>query len=506
MAPRLPKVVPWHSAEELAQVHSWLYPPPNEDGSPNIQAQECALRRVRAWEARGKLPHAIDSTVSFVQAVVKDWTMSSTDQELRLLYSMVFIRFVNGYVDAFQSSKAAKSIAYLAVEKVGMPVWFVELRHTATHDYLPSLAILRRATNQALGWINDNYWMPQLAAIKRDEEPSPEVKSAMKDDVRALIESYRSAKEVQIEANSMPNPKSDSVVLDKLFRDLIRKCGGSGDSLVEVLVPVLLESSMLIPKSKKMRASARDLSLDMAWIKYLVKHHYDNLSKNKYKATSSSSTKIPSASTSTTPSETPARLSIASLAARLVAAQGSSSTGSALRPMFDYDDILNIVEDCLQNSLANVSPLVRSVLNTVIECDSEIKEKIGPILKVIDQKLVAASGSQTPTATTASASQSGRTFDDDETENGSSRKRARLADQTPDQAEQEQPEEQPLDSQPEGEGAQKNEGAAQEKEAWTLYDADQWRSCPIGCLPGGILPDLSLPFDLDMPSLARIPL
>lgn len=64
------------------------------------------------------------------------------------MYSMVFIRFVNGYVDAFQSSKSAKSIAYLAVEKVGMPIWFVELRHTATHDYLPSLTILRSATNQ----------------------------------------------------------------------------------------------------------------------------------------------------------------------------------------------------------------------------------------------------------------------------------------------------------------------------------------------------------------------
>jgi hypothetical protein len=64
------------------------------------------------------------------------------------MYSMVFIRFVNGYVDAMQTSNTAKSIAYLAVEKLGMPIWFVELRHTATHDYLPSLTILRNATQQ----------------------------------------------------------------------------------------------------------------------------------------------------------------------------------------------------------------------------------------------------------------------------------------------------------------------------------------------------------------------
>lgn len=85
-----------------------------------------------------------------MQVVIRDWTRTLSDQELRLMYSMVFIRFVNGYVDAFQSSKSAKSIAYLAVEKVGMPIWFVELRHTATHDYLPSLSILRSATNEVL--------------------------------------------------------------------------------------------------------------------------------------------------------------------------------------------------------------------------------------------------------------------------------------------------------------------------------------------------------------------
>ncbi|KAI1298625.1 rRNA-processing protein las1, partial [Mortierella claussenii] len=199
MPPKLPKLVPWHSPAEFIQVHYWFYPPLTDDGTPDIRAQECALRRVKAWEARGKLPHAIDSTAAFVGAVVRDWTHTCSDQELRLLYSMVFIRFVNGYVDAFQSAKSAKSIAYLAVEKVGMPIWFVELRHTATHDYLPSLTILRSATHQALAWINDHYWIPQLVSIKIDEELPPEMVTAMSEDVRSMIESYKSEKERQIE-------------------------------------------------------------------------------------------------------------------------------------------------------------------------------------------------------------------------------------------------------------------------------------------------------------------
>lgn len=47
MPPKLPKPVPWHSPAEFIQVHQWFYPLPTEDGSPDIRAQECAIRRVR---------------------------------------------------------------------------------------------------------------------------------------------------------------------------------------------------------------------------------------------------------------------------------------------------------------------------------------------------------------------------------------------------------------------------------------------------------------------------
>ena len=47
MPPKLPKLVPWRSPTEFIQVHQWFYPLPTEDGSPDIRAQECAIRRVR---------------------------------------------------------------------------------------------------------------------------------------------------------------------------------------------------------------------------------------------------------------------------------------------------------------------------------------------------------------------------------------------------------------------------------------------------------------------------
>ncbi|KAI7825104.1 Las1-like-domain-containing protein [Gamsiella multidivaricata] len=589
MPPKLPKLVPWHSPAEFIQMHQWFYPQLAEDGTPDIRAQECALRRVKAWEARGKLPHAIDSTAAFVSAQVRDWTQTCSDQDLRLMYSMVFIRFVNGYVDAFQSSKSAKSIAYLAVEKVGMPVWFVELRHTATHDYLPSLTILRSATQQALAWINDNYWIPQLVSVRMDEMLTPEMLTALSEDVRQMIENYKQEKERQIEANTMPQPKQETVVIGRLVRDLIKRCR-SGEDLLATLIPIMLEPGMLIPKSKKMRSSARDLSLDnlgrmvslcwmplmtklhtelkatistengeplsfwvslmdgmleklieannaaqaaalpaatvaeksaaktgsyfitiLAWMKHLIKLHYsEQLNPVRSGRTVSSSSSSPSLSGHNSPpfslpSSTP-RLSIAAMASQLVAENAAASQGPS---MFENDDIINIVEDCLQNILVHVSPLIRSVLNTVIECDSDIKEKIGPILKQIDQRIVAGSSAATPMGTVSSASSSPSIPSESTSVGGVWHEGPAVELQSEDtnMASEAAPE---TDSEM-GDGQAAEQGAddqasaqAAAAEPWTLYDADEWRPCPMGCLPGGIIPDLSLPWDLDSPPIARV--
>ncbi|KAG0024452.1 rRNA-processing protein las1 [Entomortierella chlamydospora] len=600
MPPKLPKLVPWHSPAEFIQVHQWFYAPLTEDGTPDIRAQECALRRVKAWEARGKLPHAIDSTASFVGAIVRDWSQTCSDQDLRLMYSMVFIRFVNGYVDGFQTSNSAKSIAYLAVEKVGMPKWFVELRHTATHDYLPSLAILRSAAQQALAWINDNYWIPQLVSVRLDETLSPEMISVMSDDVRHMIENYRNEKERQIDENSLPQPKQETHVISRLVRDLIKRCR-SGDDLLKVLIPILLEPGMLVPKSKKMRASTRDLSLDslkrmvdfcwmplmnkihldlrgtssskdgepisfwvsltdgmleklidannaaqaatlptataeqktaaktgsylitiLAWIKYLIKLHYDQSgsTRGKSSATTPSSTSSSLSSSLSSGQNSPSlstsapRLSFAAKASQFVA----ENTAVNQVPMFENDDIINIAEDCLQNIIVHVSHLIRSVLNTVIECDANIKEKISPILKQIDQRIVAASSSpSTPTTMTTIATVATTTTVTTETSSvggkwleGSSTPQEGTEMTDKDALEEEgkdtRMDENESNEEVEGSGDHESDiiSNQQNPEEWTLYDEDSWRPCPIGCLPGGIIPDLSLPWDLDVPPIARV--
>ncbi|CAB4406067.1 unnamed protein product [Rhizophagus irregularis] len=139
---KIPRVVPWTSLEEFQQVHQWLYAE-----SPN--QREIGVKRVKAWSSRGKVPHAVVSTAAFVEVSLRDEFSygNISNHELRLLYSMVFIRFVNGMVDPFQQGTFALSISSIAV-KLNMPLWFVEMRHAGTHEHLPSLQIYETDVNR----------------------------------------------------------------------------------------------------------------------------------------------------------------------------------------------------------------------------------------------------------------------------------------------------------------------------------------------------------------------
>ena len=67
------------------------------------------------------------------------------------------ISFVTGLLDSNQD-KQHKMSMYAVAKSVGLPATFVELRHQATHEQLPSLTRLRAAAQSALDWIWEYYW------------------------------------------------------------------------------------------------------------------------------------------------------------------------------------------------------------------------------------------------------------------------------------------------------------------------------------------------------------
>lgn len=66
---------------------------------------------------------------------------------------------------------------YSIAKTIGLPATYVELRHQATHEELPSLQKLRTAAVKALRWIWDYYWAQLTSDVPSGEDCKTYVQS-----------------------------------------------------------------------------------------------------------------------------------------------------------------------------------------------------------------------------------------------------------------------------------------------------------------------------------------
>jgi hypothetical protein len=136
---------------------------------PHTRSRAVAL--INVWRARAPshsrlgIPAAVDAS-----AVLCDWLdrVSVAAREdlyaLRLEGAMAIVRLVNAAADPLQKSTNAQSIALL-LRETGLDPLFVDIRHSAAHNELPGLPILKVAAKRALEWLDEQYWTPQMAKI-----------------------------------------------------------------------------------------------------------------------------------------------------------------------------------------------------------------------------------------------------------------------------------------------------------------------------------------------------
>ncbi|KAH0493861.1 hypothetical protein TgHK011_000507 [Trichoderma gracile] len=154
--------------------------------SPNRQAsreqadgeKHKAVGRVSMWMQRGNCPHMVESTALLMAAVLSDEAAATgnagaSTYAVRAAYAAAFSRFVTGLLDGHQD-KLRKQSMYSIAKNIGLPATFVELRHQATHEQLPSLAKLRSAAKKALDWIWDYYWK-HLGEAEKAKDPCKEL-------------------------------------------------------------------------------------------------------------------------------------------------------------------------------------------------------------------------------------------------------------------------------------------------------------------------------------------
>ncbi|GAA5863546.1 hypothetical protein JCM8547_007281 [Rhodosporidiobolus lusitaniae] len=274
----LPRRTAWSTPAELHLVFSRLF---LSDGDRSLQRD--GLSRIKVWIARGNCPHAVESTANLLELVLRDSLDAVTGapstskdvvpsaSELRLSYSMAMIRFVNSLVDPLQTTYYARSIASLAAS-INLPLSFVELRHQATHEDLPSLSVLRGAARQALDWLYSHYWLPLISPSSQSSALS--LPPLPLETLRPLLAQYKSLLKTSLkDASLAPRLKND---LLKVYKDIERwiadnALGGKGGGVKEerareralrgVVGALVDEEGGLVPVAKKKRPTPRSPTL-----------------------------------------------------------------------------------------------------------------------------------------------------------------------------------------------------------------------------------------------------
>ena len=87
-------------------------------------------------------------------------------------YMTALIRFVTALLDSAQTSKYKVSM-YTKAAEMELPSMFVDIRHEATHGEMPSLPVLRDATERAMEWLWRDFWdkLEDREGMYSDSEP-----------------------------------------------------------------------------------------------------------------------------------------------------------------------------------------------------------------------------------------------------------------------------------------------------------------------------------------------
>ncbi|KAF6843808.1 las1-like protein [Colletotrichum musicola] len=130
---------------------------------------------------------------------------------------------------------------YSVAKTIGLPATFVELRHQATHEQLPSLAKLRSAARKALEWIWTYYWRHLGANEQQDDFARGdaavggyhelvmgylgEPEGARKNERRKLLDRLDERQMLLTLAHIADEPSSDAVLMGalRLAGDVLRR-------------------------------------------------------------------------------------------------------------------------------------------------------------------------------------------------------------------------------------------------------------------------------------------
>lgn len=174
------------------------------------------------------------STADLVRCKLMDVTGGLGTDELRLLYGMALVRFVN--LISERKTKFAKLPLKFLAQEVNIPDWIVELRHELTHKKMPHINDCRRGCYFVLDWLQNTYWCRQMENSLRetweleereetDEADQEEDKKIVVDDITEQNPEPKDEEkgvELNVKADGDREGNKDSKEVDPLLQKALR--------------------------------------------------------------------------------------------------------------------------------------------------------------------------------------------------------------------------------------------------------------------------------------------
>ncbi|KAI9101207.1 Las1-like-domain-containing protein [Phlyctochytrium arcticum] len=463
MAPRrLPRYIPWAKQEEWDAIYACLYA---ADTPESINMRYKGVKMAKAWASRGKLPLSVDTTAKLVEIWLRDGCggrygpPTLSEHEMRLLYCMVFIRFVNGVVDANQKGMYATSMTDIA-DKVDLPRWLVDLRHSAAHGgNLPELSLLRAACVQSLDWLQSNYWDIQKTYLADTTT-----------ELRKLIQEYKQA-HARKAINDARTPANETA---NIINEIVTLT--TSDNYVELLIPILLEEGALVPMEYRDRVIAPNFAVpqsqDDMWkpVLFAFERAWPGFLEELVISIIQDLPLV-----GPLEDDSPQR-TLAAWVRHLVVQH-------FLRASSGWD---NILEVCLRKR----NLFTHAFVSEFATARLELQDRLHPFLEYLNSS-----------STTSEIKENH--LDDEEF---ISRRLLEMRSRIDSFARLPQAESSTMPAGDENGAVTAHTMGEEVKEtcaAWSLYPEEEWRPCPIGTMPGGALPDMDLPERYDDPIWAE---
>lgn len=266
----------------------------------SYEDQQRALALAKAYQVRGHLPASIHLTALVVAARHNDVPQNDL-YAIRQTYAMAIIRLVNEILDSAQIGRVAAPLHALARD-LKLPSSFVELRHAATHEEMPTIYLLRDMSLRAMDWLWDAYWSknrPKRAPDADSEPPTPtSSESPAPDSVKDLFRAWRRLRRKDVSADidsasaqiiaEIAAAPADVVVDVALNRNILLPTATSASVVIPLWGPLLVAlgptitdmifAQLVASRNKSdwpaLETTPTDAALD-SWLNYLIEHTTD---------------------------------------------------------------------------------------------------------------------------------------------------------------------------------------------------------------------------------------